>query len=544
MKTFKKFIQENYVVYGYRSSLVVEELLPHQKKIVDQWQKTGKAEAISRHVIPPGQNSISIPLESPEDTKPVEPHPMVKAHLEKHGYDVHDYKAGLALEPESKKPVPEGKPKPKRRPVKIGAALEKTGAPEEVKHAFITDPKRSASRQAKKGGIRVMISRDPYHVAGMSTNQGWTSCMNMESGCNKHFLKNDVTEGTHVAYLYDHDKDPEAKNPLSRIALKPFNSEEGSHTVLRPEGTYGTADSAFQHTVSNWASKNFPVDDNLAYKKNENVYHDSGPQMIASFQRMITHSDPSVRANAFSVHSDKITEKDIDDALAKKDKRLHFAAIQHPRFSEKHIDHVLSNPNLYNADVRTHAMRNPNVSVDNITKGLQDESGDVRAQALFNPKANQKHLEMAWKDRHPYIRGDVLAKPGVNPEYFKQAKNDKSAHVRSMALTYDPSVKKEDLIGVMENEPSDVMRIAAVNHPLADKDILDRAVYDNSLSVRTELLFNKNVDRDHINALLADPYLSVRRQAEIHPLAPQNPISLAFNRSMAKLNRMRRGLPL
>lgn len=540
MKSFKQFIRESYVVYGYRSSLINEELLPHQKEIVNKWGKTGKAEAISSHVIPPGQNSISIPLESPEDKKSIEPHPMVQAHLQQHGYDVHDYRAGLALEPESKNPVPEGRPKTKRRPVKIGAALEKTNAPKEVKDAFINDPKRSASKQSKKGGLRVMISRDPYHVAGMSTNQGWTSCMNMETGCNSHYLKHDVAEGTHVAYLYDHDRDPEAKNPMSRIALKPFHSEDGTQTILRPEGTYGTSDSSFHHTVSNWVNKNFPIDENKAYIKSKKVYHDSGPERIMSFQVGINHPDPKVRADAFEAHPDKITEKHIDDALATRNYRLRYVAMRNPSFSGKHVDHVLSNPKLFDNEMRILALRQPGVTEDNITKGLEDRDYGVRIYSIINKKANAQHFETAFKDRNPWVRAEVI-RSGADPKYFKQARKDESEIVRAEAIKHDPSIKKEDLMNAMEDD--DNVRMAAMNHPLADKDILDKAVNDWSVSVRAELLRNKKLERSHVNALLDDPHPEIRRMAKSHPLAPKNVVSYAFARTMAKLNKMRQGLP-
>ena len=214
--TFHEFAYQGY------NLLINEALNDEQKKTVDSWPKTGKGEEISGHVIPKGQDRISIPLENSTDKKDNSniPHPAVKKHLNDNGYTITDYKGGYA----------EDKFK---RQVSIGKALNKTKAPSEVMKAFTSDPKRLGSTQKAKG-LEVSISRHPYDVAGMSTGQGWTSCMNMSGGCNAHYLGRDVKAGTHVAYLVHHGDD-KAENPIARIALKPYTSEDGTHTILRQE---------------------------------------------------------------------------------------------------------------------------------------------------------------------------------------------------------------------------------------------------------------------------------------------------------------------
>jgi len=93
--TFQEFAYQGY------NSLINEALNDEQKKIVAAWPKTGNAEQISGHVIPKGQDRISIPLEDSTDKKDDSsiPHPVVDKHLKDNGYKVTDYEGGYAEDP-------------------------------------------------------------------------------------------------------------------------------------------------------------------------------------------------------------------------------------------------------------------------------------------------------------------------------------------------------------------------------------------------------------------------------------------------------------
>ena len=239
--------------------LILEELSDSQKSKVDKWVKPGRRTIdISSHVFPAGHERITIPVQDPKDRSvPVPEH--IADHLKEHGYEVHDYLNGRAKDKHG-------------REVKLGKALRQTKAPSEYIDHFNADPKRNAARL--HGDLHVVVSRHPYDVAGMSTNRGWTSCMNMDGGCENRHLQHDVHQGTHVAYLV-HKNDSNIDNPIARIALKPFHSLDGTHTVLRPErNVYGSAASSFEHTVNNWAGEHFPIKDTHIYRMNKNLYHD------------------------------------------------------------------------------------------------------------------------------------------------------------------------------------------------------------------------------------------------------------------------------
>ena len=160
------------------------------------------------------------------------------------------------------------------REIKIGKALAKAGKHKELKD-YENDPQRSAKSEHK-----VIISRHPHDVAGMSTNQGWTSCMNIKNGIYKSKLKDDVKHGTHVAYLVHKDATNTDK-PVARIALKPYVNQQDKK-ILRPENkTYGTSNSNFHKTVDAWSKKHFPAKDGV-YKKHEDVYNDDGSEHVGN----------------------------------------------------------------------------------------------------------------------------------------------------------------------------------------------------------------------------------------------------------------------
>ena len=135
-------------------------------------------------------------------TMPIEQddaHPDVRNFLHNHGYEISDYKNGLAT-----KTIQTGKPAegiPLRnvtRTVKIGKALDAHDAPEEIKKAFVNKSRESGSGEERS----VVISHDAHDVGSMSSCKSWSSCMDLDRGntsYNSH-IKNDIQHGTHVAY--------------------------------------------------------------------------------------------------------------------------------------------------------------------------------------------------------------------------------------------------------------------------------------------------------------------------------------------------------
>jgi len=245
---------------------VLSDLNPEQKKKVRAWPKKNAYV----NVVKPLSDKVfgtktrtNIPFEG--GTRQGDPDKDVSEHLEDKGFQVDkdDYHKGITHSYGDTS---------KRRPLKIGKVLEQTKAPEDIKKAYMKDPYRGA---AKASHLVATASRHPFDVAGMSTDRGWTSCMNLtDPRPHKNKLKEDLDRGTHVAYLH-HKSDTTISHPVSRVAMKPYHSSKGDHTILRPEGkTYGMENPEFHKSVANWAKTNFPAEDNVIYNKDKHVYDD------------------------------------------------------------------------------------------------------------------------------------------------------------------------------------------------------------------------------------------------------------------------------
>lgn len=220
----------------------------------------------------------------PLDTSQSDADADVVEHLTNHGYQIKDYRAGLATKktmvgaPERGIPLRE-----KHVEEKIGSVLEKTKAPDHIKSAFANDPVRQSAK-AGGAGLHVVIGTSPLAIAGMTTGTAWKdqSCMNLQGGAYKHMLKVDSEHGTHVAFLvHGNDetafKHGEPSNPIARIALKPFHAEDDKdETIFRPENRqYGDGSSHFNTAVHRWATENYPAQPGKKYEKNTRVYDDT-----------------------------------------------------------------------------------------------------------------------------------------------------------------------------------------------------------------------------------------------------------------------------
>jgi len=244
---------------------LTEILNKAQKAKVNRWKKGDNS--FSDHLFDhPTHTEKTISLEHPESEGHSED---IKNHLAPHGIKIKDYKSGIGEDKHG-------------REIKLGKALEKTKAPDELKNKFANDPARS-NKGIGSNDLRVTISRHPHHVAGMTSGgHCWEneSCMNFETGSNKDYLKQDVKHGTHVAYLH-HKDDKDLEHPLARIALKKFADDETGHSVLRPENrTYGPPSDAFTHTVHKFINDKMPPNDSGIYHKNPNVYNDASKTTI------------------------------------------------------------------------------------------------------------------------------------------------------------------------------------------------------------------------------------------------------------------------
>ena len=194
-----------------------------------------------KHASDKRKTRIYIPLDSNESDN-VKPDPKVKDALSKLGYEVEDYKAGLAT-------------KDGKRLVRIGKLLADQP---EIKKVFDNDKMRAASKKNEK---LIVISRHPYDIGGMSTDRGWNSCMrltdkakgDMSGGEYEEYVPTEIEHGALVAYLIDAN-DPDIKNPMARVLIRPYINTDDANDVLlvASSNVYGGAPGAFLKTIDKW----------------------------------------------------------------------------------------------------------------------------------------------------------------------------------------------------------------------------------------------------------------------------------------------------
>uniref|UniRef100_A0AB39CDH7 Portal protein n=1 Tax=Pseudomonas phage HRDY3 TaxID=3236930 RepID=A0AB39CDH7_9VIRU len=158
--------------------------------------------------------------------------PAVRSALQRAGYVATDYLAKKCVKITDKE---------QKNVTNIGKVIAKDP---HAKTAFDNDPQL---QNTKGGSLQVVISCHPYDIIGMSTGRDWdlTSCMRLADGehrlnpgINQHYVKNDVAEGTLVAYVVSSD-DKNIQKPKARCLLKPFINGKGDVLYRRETRVYG-----------------------------------------------------------------------------------------------------------------------------------------------------------------------------------------------------------------------------------------------------------------------------------------------------------------
>lgn len=181
----------------------------------------------------------------------------------------------------------------KKQPRRIGKLLNKLAGKgdneaKQLLKEFNEDPTRATKGRSD---YKVVISRHPYDVAGMSTDRNWTSCMNLGTpgihyktgtkGQYQNHVRIDILRGSIVAYLVeDSDRHPNGKlavnRPLSRILMKPHVNVQDSSDYAWSQGrTYGAPVGEFSEFVKNWLKKEVNVNtEGKKYAMEQGLYRD------------------------------------------------------------------------------------------------------------------------------------------------------------------------------------------------------------------------------------------------------------------------------
>lgn len=252
----------------YLDIKIVEALKPSEyRNLVKGWNKDRYSEIFLNPKYKHDRKGyrVYIPIEKqfrPDDAQNSPVYKEIEQFLTDNGYHIVDYVKGIVQNIE------------KKQQIKIGKVLTKLNR-QDLLNKFNTDK----TREGTKAQYMVVLSRHPYDLAGMSTDRGWTSCMNLHSGINRHYVPLDIKQGSVVAYVTTTD-DLDLKNPSGRVLMKPFVDILGSPVVHFgiENRVYGTDVPGFLDIVKSWTNEINSKDtlsDVAVLKFNPNLYRDS-----------------------------------------------------------------------------------------------------------------------------------------------------------------------------------------------------------------------------------------------------------------------------
>ena len=96
----------------------------------------------------------------------------------------------------------------------------------------------------------------------MSTDRGWTSCMNLNTGRCREYVPMSIAGGVLIAYLCQKD-DTNINNPLGRVLIKPYISEDETiqasppNFILKCSKAYGTFYTNYIKRLQEWLDINW-----------------------------------------------------------------------------------------------------------------------------------------------------------------------------------------------------------------------------------------------------------------------------------------------
>lgn len=159
-----------------------------------------------------------------------------------------------------------------------GTGGKKADTHELLKHASPSSDKYDPD------SLRIIISRDPQKIGEMSSSQHWSSCM-AENGINFHYVPKDIEAGSLVAYLVSKD-DPQARYPLMRQLIKPYNNQAGE-IVMIPAKIYGAdmggnsrTRQALHDTLSHFVRENVNAGKAGEFIMDNRLYGDGQPGFV------------------------------------------------------------------------------------------------------------------------------------------------------------------------------------------------------------------------------------------------------------------------
>lgn len=377
---------------------------------------------------------IYIPLEDANirQHKVVAPQEIID-YLSSIKFSLNDYLLGTAL-------MPDGK-----RTVRLGKALSKRP---DLLRQFENDPQRKLVRHDK---MWVVISRHPYDILGMSFDRGWSSCMNLEDGVNRHYLKGDLKQGTLVAYLIK-DTDKNINNPISRIAIRPYYEKKSirktkKNIYLVPSGVYGTDSEKFETIVKKFCA----------------LVNDKAPHGHYVLKRDLY--DDGEGSDLFHINPKAVETLSDEECIA---------MCRQPRLESDVIEALLKrkNPAVTYRLVAAHMHLIADESLMSIAKDRDMRS--AHRQMAQKQKKLSLNVLLALTESTDTVTLHSLVSQTNRVEILKVLMNSSEAEVRSSVA--DNFVVSKDILIQLSNDENYEVVTAVLNSSNSDLDIVKRVL--------------------------------------------------------------------
>jgi hypothetical protein len=441
MNNFHKLLE--YLTDDQRMEYSKHEMTPEARKATDHF--FGKDSDVVH-----GTLDTSETHHSPKS----EVHQRVETHLGK-DIPVENYAKGMITDRAG-------------RPQRLGRAIKD----EKLRNEFASDRARALGSKPQTG--YTTSTHRGTEVAGQTnTGHSWAdqSCKNIEDGCNRSFLSNEIKHGTVAHFVHD-DKGKE----IYRSTLQPHHNFRGD-TSYHLDSEYGVMHPAFTKSSNDVASKLSGEYKDGLFKIHPKVYNNSG-------------SDERLHPNATAEHITKVLDDATPSGHTSGNIENRAAAVSHPNATPEHISRGLDDQYTF---VRKTAVSNPNATSEHINKGLDDRISDVRSAAVNHPNATSEHIGRAMDDPHTDVRATAVSHPHATAEHITKGLEDDGGGSASAALK---------------------VRRAAIGNPNATPEHITKALRDDDADVRALAVKHPNATQEHINKGLNDEEMYVRKTAK------------------------------
>ena len=210
------------------------------------------------------EDRLFVPFVTQEDNEVVV-EPVVQQFLDNEGCQITDYRAGHCtkndrkykigrlIQQALKRDLKQLELESKDYQVEAGPQIEFAFQELHRRYQEIMDTFTSSSSRNMRGqsNFSIVFSDNPKDIAMMSTERGWTSCMDLGGGVQRDDVYCEIESGGFVAYLV-RSEDKQIEKPYARVHIRRFENKDGVNIAISEDSVYGNNIPGFKDAVDNW----------------------------------------------------------------------------------------------------------------------------------------------------------------------------------------------------------------------------------------------------------------------------------------------------